>query len=53
MNSFRLFSRIIVKPNICKWILHTQKDDEQNIIRTEQERKQNKSTRPEKKEYFT
>jgi hypothetical protein len=32
--------------------MHIQKDDEQTLIRTEQERKQNRSTRPRKKKYI-
>jgi hypothetical protein len=44
-----MFSRLVAKPNIWKWILHVQKEDEQTIIRTEQENKQKRSTRPRKK----
>lgn len=36
-------------PNLWKWIMHVQKDDEQTIIRLEQEKKQKRSTRPRKK----
>ncbi|CAF1001687.1 unnamed protein product [Adineta ricciae] len=42
-------NRLIAKPNIWKWIMQIQKDDEQTIIRLEQEKKQNKSTRPRKR----
>jgi len=48
MNPF-FRSRIIAKPNIWKWIMHVQKDDENTIIREEQEKKQKRSTRPRKK----
>ncbi|CAF1532648.1 unnamed protein product, partial [Rotaria magnacalcarata] len=44
-----LNSRMTAKPNIWKWIMHIQKDDEQTIIRLEQENKQNRSTKPRKK----
>ena len=37
------------KPNIWKWIMHSQKDDEQTIIRTEQEETQKRSTKPRKR----
>ncbi|CAF1380158.1 unnamed protein product [Adineta ricciae] len=41
--------RLIAKPNIWKWIMQIRKDDEQTIIRLEQEKKQNRSTRPRKR----
>ena len=37
------------KPNIWKWIMHSQKDDEQTTIRTEQEQTQKRSTKPRKR----
>ena len=48
-NSISLFSRLVAKPNIWKWIMNVQKDDEQTIIRSEQENKQNRSTKPRKR----
>ena len=44
-----VLSRLVAKPNIWKWITQIQKDDEQTIIRLEQEKKQNRSTRPRKR----
>ena len=44
-----VLSRLVAKPNIWKWIMQIRKDDEQTIIRLEQENKQNKSTRPRKR----
>ncbi|CAF4076037.1 unnamed protein product, partial [Rotaria magnacalcarata] len=40
--------RLIAKPNIWKWIMHIQKDDEQTIFRSEQEKNQHRTTRPRK-----
>ena len=44
-----VLSRLVAKPNIWKWIMQIRKDDEQTIIRLEQEKKQNRSTRPRKR----
>lgn len=37
------------KPNIWKWIMHSQKDDEQTIIRSEQEAAEGRSMKPRKR----
>ena len=44
-----LFSRIIEKPNIWKWIMHNQRGKKQTIMKSEQKAKQNGSTRLRKK----